>query len=169
MELYIACRSALRLLSSSDKWNKVMTIDRVYCGAFMTALEMQGISISILLTEDEKVIKLLDHPVGVNAGGWRNHEAAPPPMIGASKLKCETPSSSSQSRGKEGDATSSASQPSPACEAVARLLNEVIKVLIDNEQLLTKLDQVAGNIKMIIFYTVVHNPSSQVVIVTRGR
>ena len=60
MELYIANRQAYKLLN-----NKNINIKKTFVGEFMTSLEMEGLSITILKLDDD-LIDLLEADSGIN-------------------------------------------------------------------------------------------------------
>ncbi|KAJ5074319.1 triokinase/fmn cyclase [Anaeramoeba ignava] len=64
MEMMVVARSALQVLEEY----KDIHISRVLCGHYMTSLDMQGISLSLLEDVDEETLSLLDAPT--NAPAW---------------------------------------------------------------------------------------------------
>lgn len=127
MELAIVARRAIAVLE-----NKRFAVERVYVGTFLSALEMAGISLSVLPVDDER-LRLLDAPT--DAPAWPNAaarpraravapEAAPPPLA--------VPAIPAPPQTELGKALGSALQ-----QATAAIIAEA--------EHLTQLDQVVGD------------------------
>ena len=70
MELAIVARRAIELLELRG-----LNVERVYMGTFLSALEMPGVSISLLREVDDRTLALLDAPTCAPA--WPNAAAMP--------------------------------------------------------------------------------------------
>jgi dihydroxyacetone kinase len=126
MELAIVARHALAVLE-----DRGLTVPRVYLGAFLTSLEMAGVSLTVLPVDDER-LRWLDAPT--DAPAWPNAAARPrtakspaPPPAAAAK-----PATSKPATG-------------PAGKALVRALEAACQALIDNAARLTELDQHVGD------------------------
>src|SRR5207245_6667922 len=69
MELAIVARRAVRILEERRR-----TVERVYLGTFLSALEMAGVSLSVLPVDDIRLARL-DAPT--EAPAWPNAAARP--------------------------------------------------------------------------------------------
>ncbi len=69
MELAIVARHAIISLESNN-----FKVERVYCGTFLSAIEMAGVSLSVLLVDDARLARL-DAPT--DAPAWPNASARP--------------------------------------------------------------------------------------------
>lgn len=137
---YLFCRAVLKYLLPSEEDKEKTThqniqLERVLCSPFMTALEMQGISISVLKATDE-TLALLDQPVGKNLG-WNSlyHSTTPP-------SNKDTTTRSPPSLLTRDPKTHS--PPSEECLLVCSIAEKLAETLITHEQELTLLDQEAG-------------------------
>jgi dihydroxyacetone kinase len=81
MELAVAARRATAVLEGQG-----YTLERVYMGTFLSALEMAGVSLSVLVVDDERLARLdaaTDAPAWPNAAARRRtHRAAPATQAG---------------------------------------------------------------------------------------
>jgi dihydroxyacetone kinase len=75
MELAIVAREAIRLLRDVHKLN----VERVYAGTFLSALEMAGVSLSVMALDDARLARL-DAPT--LAPAWPNASSAIPRRAG---------------------------------------------------------------------------------------
>lgn len=78
MELAIVARGAIAWLETRG-----MVVERVYCGTFLSALEMAGVSLSVLRLDDSR-LALLDAPT--DAPAWPNPGAVARPRHKASAV-----------------------------------------------------------------------------------
>uniref|UniRef100_A0A0B7AWN0 Triokinase/FMN cyclase n=1 Tax=Arion vulgaris TaxID=1028688 RepID=A0A0B7AWN0_9EUPU len=69
LELNIVAKEAIAYLE-----NRRVQVDRVYCGTFLTSLEMAGVSISVLHIDDA-ILDYLDYPT--SAPAWHSSYLAP--------------------------------------------------------------------------------------------
>jgi ATP-dependent dihydroxyacetone kinase len=69
MELAIVARHAIAVLEGRE-----LSVERVYCGTFLSALEMAGVSLSVLRVDDARLARL-DAPT--EAPAWPNASARP--------------------------------------------------------------------------------------------
>lgn len=126
MELAIVARRAIELLEQSGK-----NVERVYAGTFLSALEMAGVSITVLPVDDERLAQL-DAPT--DAPAWPNAAAKP-----RSRSATTTP-----------EPTKKPKPPAnPPQTRVGRRLGAAIQAvaqsMIDSEAHLTELDQQVGD------------------------
>lgn len=127
MELAIVARRAVAVLE-----DRGLKVERVYLGTFLSALEMAGVSLSVLAVDDQR-LALLDAPT--EAPAWPN--AAARPRIRAAPLAAPSLLSGA------------AAQPTPPRTWLGEVLGSGIraaaKALIEAAPRLTKLDQVVGD------------------------
>ena len=123
MELAIVARKALLLLRSRG-----LQVVRAWAGNLLTALEMPGVSLSVLAIDDARLARL-DAPTAAPAwpGSGRVGDAAPfrPSMARAPAM--------------------TARAPTPAGEAVRRVTLKIATALVGAERQLTDLDAAAGD------------------------
>ncbi|KAJ7344236.1 hypothetical protein JRQ81_000186 [Phrynocephalus forsythii] len=127
LELGIVAGSAVRYLE-----NKSIHIARAYVGSFMTALEMAGVSLTLLLVDDE-LLSLLDsdttavawsQPAKVPVSGQRRERRAP-----------KEPSEEEESSSPQG----------PASQHMKKILESVCHTLLGLQEELNGLDRAAGD------------------------
>ena len=123
MELAIVARKALLLLQSRG-----LQVARAWSGNLLTALEMPGVSLSILVIDDARLARL-DAPTAAPAwpGSGRVGETAPVRPFMARAPAAAAPS------------------PTPAGQAVQREVLKIAEALTGAEQQLTDLDAAAGD------------------------
>lgn len=124
MELFIAAQQVEKQLKNEYKLN----IRRLIVGEFMTALDMPGFSISLILLHDHEILELLDHPT--NAIAW-------PKTIKDRKHSAVVHVNSSSSTSNE-----KTLQESSTCYQLIKLISELF---IKKSQMLTELDRAAGD------------------------
>jgi dihydroxyacetone kinase len=126
MELAIVARHAIALLEQSGK-----RVERVYAGTYLSALEMAGVSLTVLPVDDQRLARL-DAPT--NAPAWPNAAARP--------------RSRSVTASHEPRTTLMPSAGAPRT-ALGRRLGAAIQAaarsLIEAEARLTELDQAVGD------------------------
>ncbi|NXW71906.1 TKFC cyclase, partial [Hirundo rustica] len=127
LELGIVAGAAVRCLE-----NRGICIARALVGSFMTALEMAGVSLTLLLV-DEELVRLID--AETTAMAWPNilagpattrREAVPAPAEGPRKPQDETGTG-------------------PGTARVQRVLERVCSTLMDMQDKLNELDRGAGD------------------------
>ncbi len=127
MELAIVARRTLSKIRSSG-----VIVERLYAGTFMSSLDMEGISISVLRVDDER-LRRLDAPV--SAPGWANHVTAPPPLLEERTLELEENPPTNKGR--------------TALSAAGQLRRKAVEAgctaLIEAELRLTEIDQAVGD------------------------
>jgi dihydroxyacetone kinase len=101
-------------------------------GTYMTALEMAGVSVSLLPIDDE-ALSLLDAPAAHDAA-WHGFSRAAPSRKHA--YTAAPPATS---------AASTASSPSPDAAHLVDVVEQVIAAVLQHEELLTQLDQQTGD------------------------
>ncbi len=125
MELAIATRRAVAVLEGRG-----LTVERVYLGTFLTALEMAGLSLSVLLVDEER-LALLDAPA--DAPAW----------TGARPRTRSTPPS------PDVPAAPAPAMPAPPRtglgQALGAALQRAAQALIEAAPHLTLLDQAVGD------------------------
>jgi triose/dihydroxyacetone kinase / FAD-AMP lyase (cyclizing) len=128
MELAIVARRAVAVLEGLS-----LRVERIYVGTFLSALEMAGVSLSILSIDDDRLARLdsvTDAPAWPNAANRPRKRLAPPPEPAVS------------------DAVTPPSVPPPST-ALGRALETAIRAatdaLIDAAPRLTELDQAVGD------------------------
>jgi dihydroxyacetone kinase len=128
MELAVAARRAIATLES-----RAMRVERVYMGTFLSALEMAGMSLSVLGVDDRQLARLdapTDAPAWPNAAARpRARTAAPAPSAQAAPLPSTAPA---RPRTRLG-------------EALETALRAATGALIEAAPRLTELDQAVGD------------------------
>ncbi|WP_406698928.1 dihydroxyacetone kinase subunit DhaK [Singulisphaera sp. Ch08] len=131
MELLIVARSALATLESLE-----VRVERVYLGTFLSALEMAGVSLSVLRVDDARLARLdaaTDAPAWPRTMDWSRPPQAAVAHVGKAKKKASLPRSASE----------------PPQTELGRALEHAILAamvaLIDAEPTLTELDRVVGD------------------------
>ncbi|NWI35221.1 TKFC cyclase, partial [Picathartes gymnocephalus] len=127
LELGIVAGAAVRCLESRG-----IRIARALVGSFMTALEMAGVSLTLMLV-DEELVGLID--AKTTAVAWPNIPAGP-----ATTRREEVPAPT-QGPGKERDETGTG----PGTARVQRVLERVCGTLLDLRDELNELDRAAGD------------------------
>ena len=131
MELYIVARAALRALHSRG-----LQVERVWCGTFLSAIDMAGCSISIMPVDTAR-LALLEAPT--TASGWHPVAAAAPHMA---PLRITAPESAPVPVARAG----SRQQSSTGQNAMlAAALQRIAAALVAAESHLTELDQAVGD------------------------
>jgi dihydroxyacetone kinase len=127
LELAIVARRAIAVLEGRG-----LAVERVYLGTFLSALEMAGISLSVLPV-DEKRLALLD--AATEAPAWPNN-ASRPRARGAASLKAMPlpipPTTAALPRTELG-------------RSLGTAIQAAAKVLIDEAPRLTQMDQLVGD------------------------
>ncbi|XP_072722051.1 triokinase/FMN cyclase [Ciconia boyciana] len=127
LELGIVAGAAVRCLESRG-----IHIARALVGSFMTALEMAGVSLTLMLV-DEELVGLID--AETTAVAWPNLAAAP-----ATSQREEVPAP------KEGPGTTQhETSTGPDAARVQLVLERVCSTLLDMEDKLNELDRAAGD------------------------
>ncbi|KAM9372956.1 triokinase/FMN cyclase [Phaethornis superciliosus] len=127
LELGIVAGAAIRRLESRG-----VRIARALVGSFMTALEMAGVSLTLMLV-DEELVGLIDAPT--TAIAWPNLTPAP-----ATSQRQEVPAP------KEGPGTTQHEATSgPEGVVVRRVLEKVCSTLLSMQDKLNELDRAAGD------------------------
>ncbi|NWV16564.1 TKFC cyclase, partial [Origma solitaria] len=128
LELGIVAGAAVRCLESRG-----IRIARALVGSFMTALEMAGVSLTLMLV-DEELVRLID--AKTTAVAWPNVPAGP-----ATTRREEVPAPTEAPR-KPQDETGTAG---PGTARVERVLERVCSTLLDMQDKLNELDRGAGD------------------------
>ncbi|XP_030324568.1 triokinase/FMN cyclase [Calypte anna] len=128
LELGIVAGAAIRRLESRG-----VRISRALVGSFMTALEMAGVSLTLLLV-DEELVGLIDAPT--TAMAWPNLTPAP-----ATTQRQEVPAP------KEGPGGTPQHEATTGPEGVVvkRVLEKVCSTLLSMQDKLNELDRAAGD------------------------
>jgi len=132
MELILAARAALAKLEARG-----VVVERVYTGAFLTAIEMAGVSLSVMRVDDQRLARL---DTRTTAPAWptaQSHARSIP--AGRVRTPPET-STAGQLTGK--------TLPPPATPSgiqLAHALSAVIDALTLNETALNELDRAVGD------------------------
>lgn len=124
MEMSIVARDALQVLT-----DRGLVVDRAWCGTFLTAIEMTGVSMS-LLRADAALLAALDAPTGAPA--WPGAHGRLP--VGPITLPAPV---------IDGDTTSGTGAATPA-ELVA-VLTTACRAIIAAEAELTEMDRIVGD------------------------
>ena len=120
MELAIVAGRAVRLLAEHE-----VRVERAWCGSFLTALEMQGCSISLLRLDDGRLARL-------------DAEASAPAWVrGSGPAEPHRPRLAGRAAERHGGAGASA--------VMARVLTAVARALTEAELRLTTLDREVGD------------------------
>ncbi|NXY00475.1 TKFC cyclase, partial [Centropus bengalensis] len=127
LELGIVAGAAVRRLESRG-----VHIVRALVGSFMTALEMAGVSLTLMLV-DEELVELLD--AKTTAMAWPNLPTAP-----ATAQREEIPAP------QEGPKpTQQETSTGPGAARVELVLEKICRTLLDMEEELNELDRAAGD------------------------
>ncbi len=127
MELAVVARRALAVLEGRG-----FVVERAYVGTFLSALEMAGVSLSVLPVDDETLSRL-DAPT--DAPAWPNAASRPRTRRPAVAEVPPTPS-----------AAPAPGRPKTRIgEAVEKALRSASRALIDQAPSLTQLDQAVGD------------------------
>uniref|UniRef100_A0A6B2L0R9 Dihydroxyacetone kinase n=1 Tax=Arcella intermedia TaxID=1963864 RepID=A0A6B2L0R9_9EUKA len=132
MELYIFADSVLKFLRE-----KGANIERIYIGTFMSALDMNGVSVTLLSvpnSEKSQVLKYLDLPT--NAIAWPSSYVSIPGREGTN---------SSQDSETTKEATPQTVLPSPENEFYLSLFRSVCEEIIKQGDHLNDLDRLVGD------------------------
>jgi dihydroxyacetone kinase len=127
MELAVAARGALAILAARG-----LVVERVYLGTFLSALEMAGLSLSVLPIDDERLARL-DAPT--DAPAWPNAANRPRQRVAA-------PSETVPPRRP---APLPAPPRTPAGKALEHAIVATTQALMDAAPRLTEMDQVVGD------------------------
>ncbi len=122
MELAVVARSALRNLAARG-----IAVERAWTGTFLSALDMPGVSLSLVAVDDAR-LKLLDAPAGAPAwpGGGQINMA---PLVAVSQV----------------DEAASDATPAPGGDLARRIALAAADAMIKAEEALTDLDAKAGD------------------------
>jgi dihydroxyacetone kinase len=123
MELAIVARRAVAGIEERGK-----KLERVYCGTFLSALEMAGVSLSVLSVDDGRLARL---DSATDAPAWPNAAARPRRTV--------TESTAPVAVTPRGGATTDAGR------ALAAAIRAVSEALIADSARLTRLDQAVGD------------------------
>ncbi|CAH1650306.1 MULTISPECIES: dihydroxyacetone kinase subunit DhaL [unclassified Chelatococcus] len=127
MEMNIVAKNALDHLQGHG-----IAVDRAYCGTFLTAIEMDGVSLS-LMKLDPSLRNALDAPT--EAPAWlANARAKQPPLAKAVTV----PAGQAEVNADDGRAT-------PAPEAVIAAIRAGCEALLAAEDRLTEMDRHVGD------------------------
>ncbi len=125
MELAIVARAALSCLHEAG-----IVVERAYAGTFLSALEMAGVSISVLEVDDARLVRL---DASTDAPAWPN--AAPRSRVKPPKV--EPPAVESLSH--------TVAPTTEAGQALGLALRRVAEALIAESSRLNELDQAVGD------------------------
>lgn len=125
MEMSIVARDALEVLKARG-----IIVDRGFCGTFLTAIEMTGISLSLLRT-DAELLAALDAPTAAPAWPGTHGQL---PLTELTTLPAPT----------IGNDTTTGSGPATATELVA-VLTSACRAIIAAEAELTEMDRIVGD------------------------
>jgi dihydroxyacetone kinase len=126
MELAIVARRAVAVLES-----RPLAVERVYMGTFLSALEMAGISLSVLSVDDERLL-LLDAPTEAPAWTGRAHPRTRTAALTPEPTPPATPTMPGPPR-------------TPLGKAVEAAIGSAAKALIEAAPRLTQMDQLVGD------------------------
>ena len=129
MELEIVTNMALAYLHDRGS-----IVERVFCGRFLTALEMPGVSLTLMAVDDER-LRLLDAPADTPA--WPH--VSRPGSVDIDRPSIPVP------QGLETEAFALHADGSAHADALRAGILAVIKTLLTNEKHLTELDQIVGD------------------------
>jgi dihydroxyacetone kinase len=124
IELYVVARRVIKALKGRG-----LAVVRVYIGAFMTALDMSGLSLTVFKVNADQMIAL---DAATSAQGW----------VPATALD-GTGSSKTIAYSEDSFATSI--HGGPPCPGASRIAAAVARAIIDNEPELTRCDSVCGD------------------------
>ncbi len=127
MELAIVARHAISTLTARG-----FKVERVYAGTFMSSLEMAGVSLSVLLLDDER-LRLLDAPT--LAPAWPVAFSQPRIPISERVIAVPQPTASPTIRPPE----------TPFGKAAEHAIESACSALILAEERLTELDRIVGD------------------------
>jgi dihydroxyacetone kinase len=124
IELYVVARRVIKALKGRG-----LAVVRVYIGAFMTALDMSGLSLTVFKVNADQMIAL---DAATSAPGWVPATA----LDGTGSSKTITYSEDSFATSIRGG---------PPCPGASRIAAAVARAIIDNEPELTRCDSVCGD------------------------
>jgi dihydroxyacetone kinase len=129
MELAVVARRAVAVLESRGD-----VVERAYLGTFLSALDMAGVSLSVLPVDDQRLAHL---DAATDAPAWPNAAARPrrrsaPPEESSQSSRLVTPPAPSRPR-------------TPVGLAVEAAILTATQVLIEAAPRLTAMDQVVGD------------------------
>ncbi|KAM8807132.1 triokinase/FMN cyclase [Eudromia elegans] len=127
LELGIVAGAAVRALESRG-----VRVSRALVGSFMTALEMAGVSLTLMLV-DEELLRLID--AKTTAMAWPNVAAAP-----AMSRREEVPAPT-----RETEAVQPVASTGPGGQRAQLVLERVCRTLLAMEDKLNELDRAAGD------------------------
>ncbi|MGE0718943.1 MAG: dihydroxyacetone kinase family protein, partial [Alphaproteobacteria bacterium] len=125
MELAVVARRALSALEARG-----LTVERVWSGRFLTALDMAGVSLSLLRVDDDRLARL-DASTGALA--WPTQPAQRP---AGRTIAAPAPT---------GTATASSGGTKVPCPALPAAIDAIADALIANEARLTEMDRAVGD------------------------
>ncbi|MBV8552407.1 MAG: dihydroxyacetone kinase subunit DhaK [Acidobacteriaceae bacterium] len=127
MELAVVARRALASLHSRG-----LLVERIYAGAFMTSLDMAGVSVSLLRLDEER-LRLLDAPT--TAPAWPNVLPMAPAPLGEQIIPYT-----------DGVPVAAGGPPeTPRGRTLQAAVDAACKALIEAETRLTEMDRIAGD------------------------
>ena len=129
MELAVVARRAVAVLESRG-----VVVERAYLGTFLSALDMAGVSLSVLPVDDQRLAYLdvpTDAPAWPNAAARFRRRAAPPEEAPQSSRPATPPAPSRPH--------------TPVGVALESAIRTTTQALIEASPRLTAMDQVAGD------------------------
>jgi triose/dihydroxyacetone kinase / FAD-AMP lyase (cyclizing) len=133
MELAIITRAALKLLVARG-----VVVERVLTGTFLTAIEMPGFSITLLVVDDRRLERLC---TSTRAIAWAEPRL---PNLEPAFVPARRPAAARNLRDEADESDSSGSAANHAAE-LRNAIERVARSLIESESLLTRLDSVVGD------------------------
>jgi dihydroxyacetone kinase len=126
MELAIVARRAIERLE-----DRGVAVERCYVGSFLTALEMAGVSLSVIALDDARLARL---DASTDAPAWPNAAARPRTRLAAPERVSEVPAASTPARPR-----------TPLGTSLEAGIRAIAQALIEAEPHLTELDRAVGD------------------------
>jgi triose/dihydroxyacetone kinase / FAD-AMP lyase (cyclizing) len=126
MELAIVARRAIEILD-----DRGVVVERVYVGSFLTALEMAGVSLSVIALDDTRLARL---DASTDAPAWPNAAARPRTRPDPPERVPEAPTPATPARPR-----------TPLGTSLEAAIRAVAQALIEAEPRLTELDRAVGD------------------------
>ena len=132
MELMLAAREALAELE-----RRAIVVERVYTGAFLTAIEMAGVSLSVMRVDDQALVRL---DAATKAPAWPTAQSGPRSDPDSRIRQLPRPASAMDEK-----AGVLARPTTPTGVRLAQALTLIIDVLRSSEAQLNALDRAVGD------------------------
>jgi dihydroxyacetone kinase len=137
IEMGIMIKEIVQSILSSEKYD--FEIVRLYHGPYMTSLDMNGLSITLLLLADSEIINLLDSPTTADA--WSKMNWIFENSLFQQKYRIVPYSAPSTTS----DVSSVNISNVVVSKSILEVIIKVCEIIISNEETLTRFDQICGD------------------------